>query len=100
MTGVQPSSEACSHTAVLEGGSSCGSGSAASLQPADITLEVGASAAVSTTWAIVVRQPWLSMILGKEKTSEIRRAWTKVGWTFLAEQGTGLVVGGMVPGQI
>lgn len=44
--------------------------------------------------ALIVRQPWVDLILSGQKTWEMRSRKTNVvGWVGIIEQGTGLIVG-------
>jgi hypothetical protein len=44
--------------------------------------------------ALIIREPWISLILSGEKTWEMRTSWTSVrGWIALARQGTNSIAG-------
>lgn len=44
--------------------------------------------------ALIIREPWISLILSGEKTWEMRTSWTSVrGWIALARKGTNTIAG-------
>ena len=44
--------------------------------------------------ALIIKKPWIDLILDGEKTWEMRSRKTKItGWIGLIEQGSGLIVG-------